>query len=60
MGIGSSILGLILLIVVIWAIIQTVQSPATPGVKLLWTVLLIILPVLGLILWAFLGPRAKK
>lgn len=55
--IGGGILGLILLILVIWAIIKTLSSGADTATKLLWTLVLIFLPLLGLILWFFLGPR---
>lgn len=54
----EGILGLILLILVIWAIISTIRSPAGTGIKVLWVVVLIFLPLLGLILWLFLGPKA--
>ncbi|MGH8619906.1 MAG: PLDc N-terminal domain-containing protein [Burkholderiales bacterium] len=56
----NSILGLLILAGDIWAIINIVQSGATNGKKLLWILLVILLPVLGLILWFFLGPRGGK
>ena len=55
-GIG----GLLLLIADIWAIVSVVQSPASTGKKVLWIVLILILPLLGLILWFFLGPRGSR
>ncbi len=56
----GGILGLILLILVVWAIVQTIQSPAGTGAKVLWIVLLLLLPFIGLILWLLLGPRARR
>jgi hypothetical protein len=56
MEIGG-ILGLIILIADIWAIIHVIQSGATTGMKLLWVVLIIVLPVIGLILWFLMGPK---
>lgn len=56
----NGILGLIWLIVVIWAVIQVAQSSAGGTSKLLWILVLLFLPVLGLILWFFLGPKAPK
>ena len=56
----SGILGLLVLIGVVWAIINIVQSRASNGAKLLWVVLVLVLPVLGLILWFFMGPRGKQ
>jgi hypothetical protein len=52
--------GLIVLVADIWAIVNIFQSSADTGKKVLWTVLVIILPVLGFILWLFLGPRTGK
>ena len=52
--------GLLLLVAVVWAIIQTVQSGATTGSKVLWTVLILILPVLGFIIWLIAGPRPSR
>lgn len=56
----GGILSLILLILIVWAIVQTVQSRAGTGAKVLWIVLLLLLPVIGLILWLLLGPRSRR
>jgi hypothetical protein len=48
--------GLILLILNVWAIVKVAQSSAGTGSIVLWIVLILLLPVLGLILWFFLGP----
>jgi len=56
----GTLLGLVILIVDIWAIIKTLQSPVTPGTKILWVVIIFLLPVVGVILWYFLGPRAGR
>ena len=53
----SGLLGLIILILDIWAIVRTIQSPASTGSKVLWIVVILLLPVIGLILWLLLGPR---
>ena len=55
-GIG----GLIVLVADVWAIVNIFQSGADTGRKVLWTVLVIVLPVLGFILWYFLGPKTGK
>ncbi len=52
--------GLIVLVANIWAIVNIFQSNATTGKKVLWTVLVILLPVLGFVLWFFLGPKSGK
>jgi hypothetical protein len=52
--------GLIVLVAVIWAIVDIVQSSITNEKKALWVVLVVLLPLLGVILWFFLGPRKGK
>jgi Phospholipase_D-nuclease N-terminal len=49
--------GLIILALDIWAIINIIQSKSSDGNKVLWVLLVVLLPVVGLILWFFLGPR---
>lgn len=59
---GSMLSGLVSLIILaldIWAIINVVKSNAETGMKILWVLLIILLPVLGLIIWALLGPRGN-
>ena len=56
----QGIFGLIVLIADVWAIVNIFQSSAETGNKVLWTVVVILLPVLGFILWYFLGPRTGK
>lgn len=47
-----------LLHVVLWvyAVIQILDSDASTGRKILWIVVVALLPVLGLIIWFFAGP----
>jgi len=52
--------GLLVLAADIWAIINIFQSAASNGKKVLWTLLVVVLPLLGVILWFFLGPRGGK
>lgn len=59
-GYGYSLWGLLVLIGDIWAIISILNSSASSEKKALWVVLVVLLPVLGLILWFFLGPRDGK
>jgi hypothetical protein len=53
----GGVLGLLILIADVWAIVNIAQSSASTGKKVLWIVLVLVLPVLGLILWFLLGPR---
>ncbi len=55
----SKLIAILVLIADIWAIVQVFQSRESTGTKVLWTVLIVILPVLGLIIWYFAGPRGK-
>ena len=55
----SGIGGLIILALDIWAIVSIIGSNATTGSKVLWTLLVLILPVLGFIIWLVAGPRGK-
>lgn len=49
--------GLIVLVFNIWAIVKIVQSAASTGNKVLWIVVILLLPIIGLILWWLLGPK---
>jgi len=60
MNMGYSVWGVLILIGDIWAIINILQSSASNDKKLLWVVVVVLLPLLGLILWFFLGPRDRK
>lgn len=54
------IFGLIVLALDIWAIVNVIGSSASTGSKILWALLIIILPVVGLIIWFFAGPRSRS
>jgi hypothetical protein len=43
-----------------WALINVLQSAADTGKKVLWSVVVVVLPVVGFILWLFLGPRTWR
>ena len=51
------IFGVILLILNIYAIYQIITSGASTGGKLLWSLLILILPLVGFIIWLIAGPR---
>ncbi len=53
----SGILGLIHLILTVYAFVKIIQSDAGTGSKVIWTVVILLLPVLGLILWLLFGPK---
>ncbi|WP_354467668.1 PLDc N-terminal domain-containing protein [Marinobacterium sp. MBR-109] len=53
----SGLFGLILLVLNVLAIVKIIQSHATTMAKVIWIVVILLLPVLGLILWFLLGPK---
>lgn len=56
----GGIFGLLILVADIWAIVNVFQSAASTGKKVLWILLILLLPVVGLILWLLMGPRTGR
>lgn len=56
----GGLFGLIVLIADIWAIINVVQSGASTGSKVVWVLVILILPLLGFLAWLLFGPRGSK
>ncbi len=56
----NSLIGLIVLIADIYAIISILGSGASNGNKALWVIIIVLLPVIGFILWYFLGPKGSR
>jgi hypothetical protein len=56
----SGLFGLIVLVADIWAIINILQSRASTAAKVVWTLVILFLPVLGFIVWLFAGPRSGR
>ena len=54
-GIGS----LVILILDIYAIVMILQSPAKGIEKLIWSLVVFLLPLIGLVIWYFAGPGKK-
>lgn len=55
----SGLFGLLVLIADIYAIVKTLSSPASTGRKVIWILIILVLPLLGFLLWLFAGPRGK-
>lgn len=51
----GGILGLVILILNIWAIVKTIQSSLPNNMKILWVLVIILLPVIGFILWLLIA-----
>ena len=56
----SGLGGLIILILDIWALVSIVGSSRGTGSKVLWILLVLILPVVGFIIWLIAGPRSRR
>lgn len=53
----TGLLGLIVLVLDVWAIVKTLDSANTTGTKVFWILLILLLPVLGLILWLIFSSK---
>jgi succinate dehydrogenase/fumarate reductase cytochrome b subunit len=53
------ILGLVVLILDVWAMVSVINSGKDTGTKVLWVVLILLLPVLGFIAWLLAGPKSS-
>jgi len=52
--------GLIVFGLNIWAIVSIIGSGASTGSKVLWILLVLILPIVGFIAWLVAGPRSSS
>ena len=57
-GFGGGLLGFIIFVLDIYAIIKIVGSAASTLKKLIWVLIVVFLPVIGLIAWFLLGPKS--
>jgi hypothetical protein len=53
----GGILGLVILVADIWAIYKIITGGGSTGSKLLWVLVILLLPVLGLLIWLIAGRR---
>ena len=53
------IFGIIIFVLDVWAIASVINTNVSTGTKVLWIALIAILPVVGLIIWYFMGPKAN-
>jgi succinate dehydrogenase/fumarate reductase cytochrome b subunit len=54
------IFGVLLLVADVWAIVNVLQSGANTERKVLWTVLVLLLPLAGFIGWWIWGPKTNQ
>ena len=53
----GGLFGLLILAADVWAILNIFQSSSTTGSKALWIILVLVLPLIGVVIWYFTGPR---
>ncbi len=56
----GTLASLLILAADIWAIINIFQSAETTGTKVLWTLLVLVFPLLGFVIWYFAGPKSAS
>ena len=54
------LVGLLVLVADIYAIYQILTSGASTLAKIIWTLVVVLLPVLGFIAWLIAGPRGTS
>jgi hypothetical protein len=54
------LLGVVIVVLDVWAIYKIVTSGASGLTKILWVLAIIILPVVGFIAWLIMGPRGPS
>lgn len=53
------VIGFIILVLDIFAILKIMESGASTGKKLVWILVILVLPFIGLIIWWLAGPRSR-
>lgn len=56
----DGLFGLLILVADIYAIYNILTSRAETGPKVLWTALVVLLPLIGVIIWYFAGPKSAS
>lgn len=51
--------GMLILLLDLWALISIMGSGASTGRKVVWVLLVFLLPVIGFLIWLVAGPRAE-
>lgn len=55
----TGLLGILHLALVVWAAVSIIGSRASQGAKVLWILLVLVFPVVGLIIWLVAGPKSR-
>lgn len=55
----QTIAGLLIFALDVWAIASIINSKEETSKKILWILLVLILPLIGFLIWYFAGPRGS-
>lgn len=50
----------VIVLVDLWAIVSVFRSDKADGTKIMWALLIVVLPLVGLAIWGIAGPRGIK
>ncbi len=56
----DAVLGILHFLLWVYAVIRIFGSNASTGDKVLWILVVLILPLVGLLIWLFLGPGSPR
>lgn len=56
----NSLLGLIVFGLDIWAIASIINAKVENTQKILWVLLVLVLPIIGFLIWYFAGPKPAR
>ena len=56
----EALIGLVVLIADVYAIVKIFQSSADTTKKIVWLVIVLLLPVIGVVAWYFAGPGGRS
>lgn len=59
LGVLGVLLGLLILVLDVVAIVSAIQSNLDPVMKLIWVVVILALPVIGMVLWFLVGAKMQ-
>jgi hypothetical protein len=55
----GALIGLLIFIADIWAIINIINSSEKGSTKIIWVIVILLLPVIGLLIWLLAGPQSR-
>ncbi len=56
----DAVLGILHFLLWVYAVVRILGSNASTGDKVLWILVVLILPLVGLLIWLFLGPGSPR